>query len=154
MPAWQGGCRICHKRRQQKDWERKWDREYYFTKLKEGNNCFVQECCVLVFEFAKNFTFLSSWLPVVVHFKPWILKHNLYWHSQNISNYISLQGSSGKKTFWVCECAAAHACVTLCVGGCTCVFIKKYQLFWSVAHHSSHSPLSCTHLTRPQEKNG
>lgn len=37
---------------------------------------------------------------------------------------------------------------------CECVLIKKkkYQLFWSVVDRNSHSPLSCTHLARPQEK--
>lgn len=31
---------------------------------------------------------------------------------------------------------------------------KKYQLFWSVVHRNSHSPLSCSHLARPREKEG
>lgn len=103
--------------------------------------------------------FRSLWRSI---FSADINTHNLYWHGQNISNYTSLQGSSSKRDLClcarVCVCLCVretvHACVTSCVGGCTCVYIKKYQLFWSVAHHSSHSPLSCTHLTRPQEKKG
>lgn len=79
--------------------------------------------------------------------------HNLYY---NISSYncTSLQGSPSTRDLCLCECVCVtvHACVTLCVGGCTCVFIKKYQLFWSVVHHSSHSPLACAHLAWPQEK--
>lgn len=81
---------------------------------------------------------------------------HLFWHSPNtVYPTTALSRDQVKGTSVcanVCVSVTVHACVTLCVGGCTCVLIKKYQLFWSVAHHSSHSPLSCAHLTRPQEK--
>ncbi len=93
-----------------------------------------------------------------VHFPHWISTHTISTGTAKICPTTPLSRDPQVKGTSVCVskcvCATVHACVTLCVGGCTCVFIKKYQLFWSVAHHSSHSPLSCTHLTRPQEKKG
>lgn len=92
-------------------------------------------------------------LPVGVHFQRWISTHTIYTIIYPATTApLSRDPQVQETSVCVSVCVTVHACVTLCVGGCTCVFIKKYQLFWSVVHHSSHSPLACAHLAWPQEK--
>lgn len=170
MPAWQGGCRICHQRRQQTEKVRQRQRVVARSWLEQKGETERMKQLLYLWTLCSSFksrqltklrivNSIYTWpisLAVEIHFQHWIWTHtqSLLARPKYIQLYLSRDPQVKGTSVCPCVCVTVHACVTLCVGGCTCVFIKKYQLFWSVAHHSSHSPLSCTHLTRPKEKKG
>ena len=143
MPAWQGGCRICQQREKvrQREASRSWLQEKVETERVKQSLYLLTSCPCLksrqlkkvwISELTNSISLSLQWGPFSAQY---INTQSVLAHP-NTSNYTSPQGSSSKRD--LCLHVTVHACVTLWVGGCTCVFIKKstsyFGLWLTTAH--------------------
>lgn len=171
MPAWQGGCRICHQRRQQTEKVRQRQRVVARSWLEQKGETERMKQLLYLWTLCSSFksrqltklrivNSIYTWpisLAVEIHFQHWIWTHtqSLLARPKYIQPYLSRDPQVKGTSVCPCVCVTVHACVTLCVGGCTCVFIKKVpvilvcgspQLTLSPVLYSSH--------TAPREEGG
>lgn len=135
MPAWRGGCRICHRRRQQRESEKESRLlqligDVLKRKLKEWNSYFMSKHYFLVVN-SRQLTQLIDPSPInSVDTRPTSLAvevHRAQTQSLLVRCYTSLQRSSSKRDLCLCECVwvTLHTCDFMCGWMHMCSYEKR-----------------------------